>query len=136
MDFRFLIVTFTNSRSTTRMLRGFVAGLTLLIGQATPASAETITLACSYGSQYVTRNFTVDTVAKTVKDFSGTHRALITGDSVVWEGQDGVANRYDRHAATYCGWLTNSDTLCTRYMTPGMEGTPKPVPCVASPHPF
>jgi hypothetical protein len=109
-----------------RMIRAFCGASILLIAQAVPAFAEKVTLACSLGTGFITTYWTIDTVAKTMKEQSGTYPAQITDDAVSWYSQK-MTNTYNRQTAQISGWMSFN------WETHQME----PTPCVrAPPAPF
>jgi hypothetical protein len=76
------------------MLRVLVTGSTLLIALSVPAFAEKITLACSKGPGYLTKFWTFDMSAKTVKDpewdpNGNTHPIRVTADDIYWSAGGG-----------------------------------------------
>lgn len=94
------------------IIRVLVIGLILLVAEVVPAFAEKVTLACSYDkTKYVTVYLTIDTVAQTVKDKTGTFRAQITDDSVTWS-EDGGRNIFDRLTGQVEGWMNNFGRVC------------------------
>ena len=103
----------------TKMTRGFVIGLVLLIAQAVPAFAEKITLACSSGPGYVTNFWTFDLNAKTVKDpewdrNGNTHPIQVTDDEIYWSAGGGKRT-YNRNTSQLTIYEEASVTLsCQR----------------------
>ena len=70
---------------STRMIRALGIGSILVIAQAVPAFAEKITLACSYGGDYVTLYYTFDLAAKTVVDHAAIGDYAIRKDTYAIE---------------------------------------------------
>jgi hypothetical protein len=107
------------------MTRIFVVGSILWIAWAVPALAEKITIACSYDrAQYVTVYLTIDTVAQTLKDQTGTFHAQITDESVTWNANGG-RNTFNRLTGQFDGWMNNFGSVCNP-----CSGPYGPVPCV------
>src|ERR1700722_15583992 len=112
------------------MNRALLLGGICLLVQAVPAFAEKITLACSYDrSQYVTVYLTIDTVAQTIKEQTGTFKAQITDESVSWQTKDGL-NTFNRLTGQLNWWMNNFGAVCYPPVCAGPSG---PVPCVRGP---
>ena len=116
-----------------RMIRILGISSILISPQAVPAFAEKITLACSYGGEYVTLYYTFDLAAKTVVDHAAvgdyairkdTYKIVITENDIFWR-----INAYKGFSPHTIGSARSYNLLLVRGLTihsPSIQSTTRP----------